>query len=300
MQEHTNNTGQQQHSTSMDLGSLSPIMILHQLEGATSSSLVTTTVSRPHELDRHSKNQHNSPFPSPISSGSYNFSCNHAASKKKPRSPLVVADNRYSPSPTTPTRRAVMGPPLPPQFDKLDDSSFLETSVTPYNSTPHYSSSSSCRSVLSPLSVQAILGPFSSTEEAKRVHQEWRNPENRNSKAIRLKDPDKGLEKQGRDLARKYNSKMIEYWDFLDTYCDLTTKSGLAILDNYLHEKMNCSACLDQSPKSEGVSNMEGSIFEYAGTGDNVMVNNSNMGGKSLHAEDQSKSINAFVGSTLL
>jgi hypothetical protein len=97
----------------------------------------------------------------------------------------------------------------------------------------------------SPLSVQAILGPFSSVDEAKCIQQEWRKPHDK-SNLMRLQDPKKGLEKEGRTLARKYNTSMIEYWSFLETYCDLKTDQGLAELDSYLHEKMECTVGITQ------------------------------------------------------
>jgi hypothetical protein len=73
----------------------------------------------------------------------------------------------------------------------------------------------------------------------------------------RLKDPEKGLEKEGRSLAHRYSSSIIEYWNFLGTYCDLTSENGLTQLDEYLHEKMECRVCM--TPKSN--SAMEESSF---------------------------------------
>ena len=46
-----------------------------------------------------------------------------------------------------------------------------------------------------------------------------------------------GLERQGRGLARKYRTQLIEYWPFLDAYCDITSNGGLQMLENYFQEK---------------------------------------------------------------
>ena len=116
------------------------------------------------------------------------------------------------------------------------------------------------------MSVQAVLGPFSNVEEAKRVQQEWRKPHKSN--LLRLKDPEKGLEKEGRDLARKYSSTLIEYWDFLETYCDLTSDHGLRLLDNYLHERMECSVCSAERLDKE----RQETSLEYFGTEDENSV----------------------------
>ena len=87
----------------------------------------------------------------------------------------------------------------------------------------------------SPISVRAYLGPLS-PNDASNVKNEWRkqSPANKN---LRLTDPDKGLERQGRDLAKKYRTQLIEYWPFLDAYCDITSNGGLQMLENHLQEK---------------------------------------------------------------
>ena len=80
--------------------------------------------------------------------------------------------------------------------------------------------------------VQALLGPLS-PHEAPRVLKEWRASTPR---ALKLTDPAKGLERQGRKVARSLNASQFEYWEFLDAYCDLSSADGLRLLDNYLHD----------------------------------------------------------------
>merc|ERR1719322_1131775 len=147
-----------------------------------------------------------------------------------------------------------MGPPT----KQSPISNNISENVNLFDSPDSDTSSSSCRSISSPISVQAILGPFTNVEEAKRIQQEWRKPQAK-SNLFRLKDSKKGLEMEGRTLARKYKSSMIEYWGFLETYCDLTTEHGLELLDSYLHDKTECRVCL--SPKIH--NNLETTFQEH-------------------------------------
>ena len=80
--------------------------------------------------------------------------------------------------------------------------------------------------------VQALLGPLS-PHEAPRVRNEWRASTPR---ALKLTDPAKGLERQGRKVARSLNASQFEYWEFLDAYCDLSSADGLQLLENHLHD----------------------------------------------------------------
>ena len=236
-------------SSSVDLDPLSPIMIRQQLEGV-KSSLIQTDQSL-----QYAENEQNNPetsFGSPVSSSDTH---NTTPNKRRNKSPLLVAKDKYPLSPlvTTP-KRNIMGPPTKqsPISNNLSENGNL------FDSPDYDTSSSSCRSISSPISVQAILGPFTNVEEAKRIQQEWRKPQAK-SNLFRLKDSKKGLEMEGRTLARKYKSSMIEYWGFLETYCDLTTEHGLEQLDSYLHDKTECRVCI--SPKIH--NNLETSFQEH-------------------------------------
>jgi hypothetical protein len=41
-----------------------------------------------------------------------------------------------------------------------------------------------------------------------------------------------------RALAQKYKTGILEYWDFLNTYVDLSSTEGLILLENHLAEKL--------------------------------------------------------------
>ena len=218
-------------SATIDLESLSPIMIRHQLQGIKSS------LTAPESNFQHTENEPEA-LQTSFTSPAPNNKIHSTTSNKKRKSPLLISTKKYSTSPLVTPNKNLMGPPS-------KGGTYLEVPTgNLFDSSGYNSSTSSCRSMSSPMSVQAILGPFSNLEEAKKIQQEWRKPQTKSSNYIRLKDPVKGLEKEGRNLAKKYNSSMIEYWGFLETYCDLTTDHGLNQLDNYLHEKTECNVCM--------------------------------------------------------
>ncbi|XP_017067411.1 ankyrin repeat and LEM domain-containing protein 2 homolog [Drosophila eugracilis] len=67
---------------------------------------------------------------------------------------------------------------------------------------------------------------------------------------IKNSDIEKGLEVVGRQLARQERLEWREYWDFLDTFIDVSTTEGLARLEAYFVEKSE-----QQAEKSETVWN---------------------------------------------
>ncbi|KAJ8963939.1 hypothetical protein NQ314_005270 [Rhamnusium bicolor] len=55
--------------------------------------------------------------------------------------------------------------------------------------------------------------------------------------ALRFKDPQKGLERIGKQLANKYEVNWKEYWPFLDSFIDISSEEGLKLLENYLSNR---------------------------------------------------------------
>ncbi|XP_068993058.1 ankyrin repeat and LEM domain-containing protein 2 isoform X2 [Neodiprion pinetum] len=66
----------------------------------------------------------------------------------------------------------------------------------------------------------------------------------------RLQDTEKGLERVGRDLAKEYRVAWKEYWPFLNTFADLTSKEGLAKLEEFFQQKFN-------NPSKQSIEKMD-------------------------------------------
>ncbi len=132
---------------------------------------------------------------------------------------------RHSPSKTPPaTRRRLSGvtPPKSPLLLRSPAAGGSPTTSSPLTAATQNNL----------LSVRAFLGPLS-PNDANQVRNEWQRSTPR---SLKLTDPEKGLERQGRKVAREHNSSLFEYWEFLDSYCDLSSTDGLRMLDNHLHD----------------------------------------------------------------
>uniref|UniRef100_A0A8C7JH20 Ankyrin repeat and LEM domain-containing protein 2 n=1 Tax=Oncorhynchus kisutch TaxID=8019 RepID=A0A8C7JH20_ONCKI len=96
------------------------------------------------------------------------------------------------------------------------------------------------RSPMDPvMAVRAFAGPLSPSkaDEFRRV---WKTPPRDRAgyfQHILKSDPDRGAERVGRDLARELGHPWAEYWDFLDSFTDLSSADGLRKLEEYLNKK---------------------------------------------------------------
>ncbi|XP_037337236.2 ankyrin repeat and LEM domain-containing protein 2 [Pungitius pungitius] len=104
------------------------------------------------------------------------------------------------------------------------------------------------RSPMDPvMTVAAFAGPLSPSK-ADDFRRAWKTPPRDRAERLRqiLKsDPDRGVERVGRDLAHDMGHPWAEYWDFLDSFVDLSSAEGLRKLDEYLGNK-------DFSPRAHG------------------------------------------------
>ncbi|KAJ8005800.1 hypothetical protein DPEC_G00121640 [Dallia pectoralis] len=113
-------------------------------------------------------------------------------------------------------------------------------SPDPLDAIPHSRSPRLTQSPRDPvMTVRAFAGPLSPSkaEEFRRV---WKTPPRERAghfQNILKSDPERGAERVGRDLARKLGHPWAEYWDFLDSFTDLSSADGLRKLEEYLNRK---------------------------------------------------------------
>uniref|UniRef100_A0A3Q3XAM9 LEM domain-containing protein n=1 Tax=Mola mola TaxID=94237 RepID=A0A3Q3XAM9_MOLML len=96
------------------------------------------------------------------------------------------------------------------------------------------------RSPIDPvMAVTAYAGPLSPSN-ADDFRRSWKTPPRDQVQFfhhILKSDPDRGAEKVGRDLAHEKGYPWTEYWDFLDSFVDLSSTEGLRKLEEYLSKR---------------------------------------------------------------
>lgn len=96
------------------------------------------------------------------------------------------------------------------------------------------------RSPMDPvMTVTAFAGPLSPLK-ADDFRRSWKTPPRDRAECfhrILKSDPDRGAERVGRDLAHGMGHPWAEYWDFLDSFVDLSSAEGLRKLEEYLSKR---------------------------------------------------------------
>ncbi|KAI1882427.1 hypothetical protein AGOR_G00250590 [Albula goreensis] len=92
------------------------------------------------------------------------------------------------------------------------------------------------------MEVRAFAGPFSplKAEEFRRM---WKTPPRDRAghfSYILKSDPERGVERVGRELAHELDLPWAEYWEFLDCFVDLATGEGLQRLEEHLNSRAIC------------------------------------------------------------
>lgn len=96
------------------------------------------------------------------------------------------------------------------------------------------------------MTVTAFAGPLSPSK-ADDFRRSWKTPPRERADLfhhILKSDPDRGAERVGRDLAHGMGHPWAEYWDFLDSFVDLSSSEGLRKLEEYLSKR-------DFSPRAQ-------------------------------------------------
>ncbi|XP_027807813.2 ankyrin repeat and LEM domain-containing protein 2 isoform X1 [Marmota flaviventris] len=105
------------------------------------------------------------------------------------------------------------------------------------------------------LTLRAFAGPLSpaKAEDFRRL---WKTPPREKASffhSVRKSDPERGIERVGRELAHELGYPWVEYWEFLGCFVDLSSQEGLQRLEEYLaqQEMSRKEACpRDQAPTS--------------------------------------------------
>uniref|UniRef100_A0A8C0IPV3 Ankyrin repeat and LEM domain-containing protein 2 n=1 Tax=Chelonoidis abingdonii TaxID=106734 RepID=A0A8C0IPV3_CHEAB len=89
------------------------------------------------------------------------------------------------------------------------------------------------------LSVRAFAGPMTpcKAEEFRRL---WKTPPRERAgffHNVRKSDPERGVERVGRELAHEQGFPWVEYWEFLGCFVDLSSQEGLQKLEEYLSQR---------------------------------------------------------------
>ncbi|XP_004385074.1 ankyrin repeat and LEM domain-containing protein 2 isoform X1 [Trichechus manatus latirostris] len=86
------------------------------------------------------------------------------------------------------------------------------------------------------LTLRAFAGPLSPSK-AEEFRKLWKTPPREKAgffHNVRKSDPERGVERVGRELAHELGYPWGEYWDFLGCFVDLSSQEGLQKLEEYL------------------------------------------------------------------
>ncbi|CAB3384764.1 Hypothetical predicted protein [Cloeon dipterum] len=124
----------------------------------------------------------------------------------------------------------------------LQDTFFVPVLRSPTQDQPEVGDPfSTTKPLVTSMEVSAFAGPME-LEHAKVFHRQWKSPSPRVKRPLstaRLSDFTRGLERDGRDLARLHNVKWKEFWPFLGIYTDLGSEEGLMALEEFFKSKFS-------------------------------------------------------------
>ncbi|XP_056152518.1 ankyrin repeat and LEM domain-containing protein 2 [Lampris incognitus] len=103
------------------------------------------------------------------------------------------------------------------------------------------------------MTVKAFAGPLSPSK-ANDFRRAWKTPPRDRAEHfhnILKSDPDRGAERVGRDLAHEFGHPWAEYWDFLDSFVDLSSTEGLRKLEEYLNKKDFSQSAQEEAGENE-------------------------------------------------
>ena len=166
--------------------------------------------------------------PNKVEETSYDVICCRKYPERKRQIQNLFSDNYFvpvyrSPDNVTPP---ILGKPVHRHSEKLVCMDTEERDNTP---------------IKEQLLCRAWAGPLNQ-EKANQFYKDWKSPPGMKSPLYkssrdRRMDPEKGLEYDGRQLAKNFNVGWREYWDFLGENCNLTDEDGKLLFENYIQRK---------------------------------------------------------------
>ncbi|KAG7276142.1 hypothetical protein CRUP_011818 [Coryphaenoides rupestris] len=126
-------------------------------------------------------------------------------------------------------------------------------SPEPSESFSHSMSPRHARSPMEPrMTVKAFAGPLSPSK-AEDFRRAWKTPPRERAEfhQILKSDPERGVERVGRSLAHERGHPWSEYWDFLDSFVDLSSVEGLRKLEDYLSSKDSSQRAHQEAGENE-------------------------------------------------
>ncbi|XP_028633228.1 ankyrin repeat and LEM domain-containing protein 2 isoform X2 [Grammomys surdaster] len=104
------------------------------------------------------------------------------------------------------------------------------------------------------MTLRAFVGPLSPSK-AEDFRKLWKTPPRKKAgffHSIRKSDPERGIERVGRELAHELGYPWVEYWEFLGCFVDLSSQEGLQRLEEYLIQKELSKKAQQEIDENEG------------------------------------------------
>ncbi|KAL1768476.1 ankyrin repeat and LEM domain-containing protein 2 isoform X1 [Sigmodon hispidus] len=114
------------------------------------------------------------------------------------------------------------------------------------------------------MTLRAFVGPLSPSK-AEDFRKLWKTPPRKKAgffHNIRKSDPERGIERVGRELAHELGYPWVEYWEFLGCFVDLSSQEGLQRLEEYLTQQEISKKAQQEKGENEGCLQDRASVFD--------------------------------------
>ncbi|XP_014642687.1 PREDICTED: ankyrin repeat and LEM domain-containing protein 2 isoform X1 [Ceratotherium simum simum] len=115
------------------------------------------------------------------------------------------------------------------------------------------------------LTLRAFAGPLSPSK-AEDFRRLWKTPPREKAgffHNVRKSDPERGIERVGRELAHELGYPWVEYWDFLGCFVDLSSQEGLQKLEEYLTQQEVGKKAQQDTGENEACCQENASAFAH-------------------------------------